>query len=170
MRTASAKRIKYLIVHCVPCGVLVVLACVGLSSCTQHSDGEVTTALVHIEATAQGQADDHSTASLPAILFTDTVKNLGIIAEGNAVEVEFAFVNSGTSALVLADVSTSCGCTVANDWPKTPIAPGAGARINVRFDSQGRTGENRKEISVISNTTPSTTTLVLMADVIGPTH
>lgn len=170
MKLVSANFLQSLFVYCAKSCGLLVLTCVGLSACTQDSDGEVTTALVHIEATAQGQTDDHSTASLPAILFTDTIKNLGIIAEGNAVDVEFAFVNSGTSALVLADVSTSCGCTVANDWPKTPIAPGAGATINVRFDSQGRTGENRKEISVISNTTPSTTTLVLMADVIGPTH
>lgn len=170
MRAVPAILSQSPFVYCAQSCGLLVLVCVGLSACTSHSEEEVTTALVHIEATAQGQTDNHSTASLPAILFTDTVKNLGIIAEGNAVEVEFAFVNSGTSALVLADVSTSCGCTVANDWPKTPIAPGAGATINVRFDSQGRTGENRKEISVISNTTPSTTILVLMADVIGPTH
>ena len=170
MRAVSANFKQSLSVKSAQCWGLLVLACVGLSACNQHSDAEVTTSLVHIEATAQGQSEDRLTAYLPAILFSDTVKNLGIIAEGNAVEVEFAFVNSGRSALVLADVSTSCGCTVANDWPKTPIAPGARATINVRFDSQGRTGENRKEISVISNTTPSTTTLVLMADVIGPTH
>lgn len=170
MKAVLAKFSQTLFGSCSQSCALLVIACLGFSACTQHSGEEVTTALVHIEATAQEQTDDPSTASLPAILFADTVKNLGIIAEGNAVEVEFAFVNSGTSALVLADVSTSCGCTVANDWPKTPIAPGAIATINVRFDSQGRTGENRKEISVISNTTPSITTLVLTADVIGPTH
>lgn len=147
----------------------VILACGSfIASCGMQDNGAVTTDLVHIAATASKPHGIHAAQSFPVITFEDTLIHLGIIAEGHAEEISYAFVNTGESALVLADVSTSCGCTVANDWPKTAIAPGQGAEINVRFDSQGRTGENRKEIFVVSNTTPSTTTLVLTADVIGP--
>ena len=38
----------------------------------------------------------------------------------------------------------------------------------VRFDSRGRVGANRKEVFVVTNAVPSTTTLVLNAEVIGP--
>lgn len=139
------------------------------NACQSPSSGEVTTSLVHIEASAQDQASGN-TRPMPAITFIDTLLDLGIIAEGNAHEMTFPFYNTGKAPLVLADVSTSCGCTVANDWPKTAIAPGQGSEITVRFDSQGRPGENRKEIFVVSNATPSTTTLVMTADVIGPSR
>ena len=140
-----------------------------MNACQSPPSDEVTTSLVHIEASAQDRVSV-STRPKPAIAFTDTLLDLGIIAEGNAQEITFPFYNNGKAPLVLADVSTSCGCTVANNWPKTAIAPGQGSEITVRFDSQGRPGENRKEIFVVSNATPSTTTLVITADVIGPSR
>lgn len=138
-------------------------------ACQSPSSGEVTTSLVHIAASAQDQASG-STRPMPAITFIDSLLDLGIIAEGNAQEITFPFYNTGEAPLVLADVSTSCGCTVANNWPKTAIAPGQGSEITVRFDSQGWPGENRKEIFVVSNATPSTTTLIITADVMGPSR
>jgi len=139
----------------------------SISACQIQSGDDVTTKMIHIEASASSAISD-VTRPMPSIAFNDTLMNLGIIAEGNIEEVTFPFFNNGQAPLVLADVSTSCGCTIANDWPKTAIAPGQGAEIKVRFNSQGRTGENKKEIFVVANTTPSTTTLILTADVIGP--
>ncbi len=139
----------------------------ALSSCQLESDKTVTTSVVHIAASAQNQ-DQIAARPMPVITFLDTLTNLGIMAEGNVKEVAFPFFNTGKAPLVLADVSTSCGCTIANDWPKQAIAPGQGSEITVRFNSQGRAGENRKEIFVVSNAELSTTTLVLTADVIGP--
>jgi hypothetical protein len=143
------------------------LILISVTSCQLQSDKKATTSLVHIAASAQNQGEEKY-RPMPAITFLDTLMNLGIMAEGNVKEVNFPFFNTGKAPLVLADVSTSCGCTVANDWPKTAIAPGQGDEISVRFNSQGRAGENRKEIFVVSNATFSTTTLVLTADVIGP--
>ncbi|MBV42954.1 MAG: hypothetical protein CL834_07965 [Crocinitomicaceae bacterium] len=139
----------------------------SMNSCQLERDKAVTTSVVHINATAQNQ-DLQKNRPMPAITFQDTLINLGIMAEGNVKEVTFPFLNTGKAPLVLADVSTSCGCTIANDWPKKAIAPGKGSEISVRFNSQGRTGENRKEIFVVSNAALSTVTLVLTADVIGP--
>lgn len=149
------------------------LACVAavlVLSLTACGDGntDVGTNLIHIPATASNVNSD--AAQLPAIAFEDTLISLGIITEGTQAEASFAFKNSGTAPLVLSDVSTSCGCTLAEQWPRAPIAPGETAEIAVRFDSRNRVGSNRKEIFVVTNAVPSTTTLVVTAEVIGPSN
>ena len=149
------------------------LACVAavlVLSLTACGDGntDVGTNLIHIPATASNVSSD--AVPLPSIAFEDTLISLGIITEGTQAEASFAFKNSGTAPLVLSDVSTSCGCTLAEQWPRAPIAPGETAEIAVRFDSRNRVGSNRKEIFVVTNAVPSTTTLVVTAEVIGPSN
>lgn len=145
-------------------------ACAAFVFCTTGCDwgesGSVSTDLIHIPATA-------STATpipvdVPAIAFTDTLVELGIVSEGTQADVVFSFQNTGDAALILSDVSTSCGCTLAEQWPREPIQPGGYGEVAVRFDSRGRVGANRKEVFVVTNAVPSTTTLVLTAEVIGP--
>ena len=92
----------------------------------------------------------------------------GVVSEGTQVDVVFSFQNTGSAPLILSDVSTSCGCTLAEQWPREPIEPGDNGEVAVRFDSRGRVGANRKEVFVVTNAVPSTTTLVLNAEVIGP--
>lgn len=128
---------------------------------------DVGTHLIHIPATASGSSIP---IDLPKIAFQDTLIALGIITEGTQADARFAFKNAGTAPLVLSDVSTSCGCTLAEQWPRAPIAPGESAEIVVRFDSRNRVGTNQKEIFVVTNAVPSTTTLALTAQVIGPSN
>ena len=139
----------------------------GLMACG-GSGNDVGTDLIHIPATASDVGN--RAADLPAIAFEDTLIPLGIITEGTQAGAIFAFKNTGTAPLILSDVSTSCGCTLAEQWPRAPIAPGEKAEIAVRFDSRNRVGANRKEIFVVTNAVPSTTTLVLTSEVIGPTN
>jgi len=56
-----------------------------------------------------------------------------------AVEAGFAFRNAGETPVTIADVRTSCGCTVAALERKT-CAPGESGRIDVRFRFGARTG------------------------------
>src|SRR4051812_42817813 len=46
--------------------------------------------------------------------------NFGTIKQGDKVEYDFNFVNSGKEPLVITDAHGSCGCTVPT-WPKEPI-------------------------------------------------
>ncbi len=69
--------------------------------------------------------------------------------EGGAVTHTFGFTNSGTTPVAIDRVATTCGCTTP-DYPKTPIAPGATARIEVVFDPRGMPGEFSKVVTVIS--------------------
>ena len=134
--------------------------------CNWSEAGNVGTDLIHIPATASTAAS--TPMNVPAIAFTDTLVELGIVSEGTQADVVFAFQNTGDAALILSDVSTSCGCTLAEQWPREPVQPGGIGEVAVRFDSRGRVGANRKEVFVVTNAVPSTTTLVLTAEVIGP--
>jgi Protein of unknown function (DUF1573) len=80
-----------------------------------------------------------------------TYKDLGKVKEGTVVEVAYRFKNTGNHNLVVADVTAGCGCTTP-DKPQEPIAPGAEGVIKAKFNSQGRVGENRKDVSVTANT------------------
>lgn len=87
------------------------------------------------------------------IAWTQTERNLGIIEEGQKVEVVFEFTNKGKKPLVIKNVTATCGCTVP-EIPKEPVMPGQKGLIKAVFDSQGRPGVNNKTITVESNTQP----------------
>jgi hypothetical protein len=52
------------------------------------------------------------------VVWLDTVyKELGKVKEGELLELSWRFKNTGTKPFIIANVATSCGCTVA-DKPK----------------------------------------------------
>lgn len=100
------------------------------------------------------------------IKFEKELIDFGRLTDGERVTCSFKFVNSGKSDLIISSVSGNCGCTVA-DYPKEPIAPGAEGQITVTYDSSNSSGMRiSKEVSVLANTSPSTTKLRIVAEVI----
>lgn len=93
--------------------------------------------------------------------FEDMEYDFGEVTEGKQVKYTFKFKNTGDQNLVLINVKGSCGCTVPEEWPKNPIAPGETGEIKVNFDSQGRVGNVRKNVRVEANTNPSLNILTL---------
>ncbi|MBP1629548.1 MAG: hypothetical protein H6Q15_441 [Bacteroidetes bacterium] len=101
-----------------------------------------------------------------SIKFEKELIDFGRLTDGERVTCSFKFVNSGKSDLIISSVSGNCGCTVA-DYPKEPIAPGAEGQITVTYDSSNSSGMRiSKEVSVLANTSPSTTKLRIVAEVI----
>ena len=82
----------------------------------------------------------------------------------------FEFVNNGPGKALLADVSTTCGCTVAQTWPREPLAPGTTGRIDVTFDTHEKSGAQDKVVSVVGNTNPGIVRLHLVGNVVSPTN
>ena len=83
-----------------------------------------------------------------------TMQNLGMVKEGQVVEVSYRFKNSGNKNLVIENVSASCGCTVP-EKPEKPFAPGEEGVIRAKFDSRGRgKGIAEKMVYVKANTNP----------------
>lgn len=87
---------------------------------------------------------------LTTIEWKEKVINYGKIKEGEKLDVEFKFTNTGTHPLVISRVEPSCGCTVA-EIPKEPIQPGKEGRIHGSFDSNGRMSTQHKTLLVYAN-------------------
>jgi Protein of unknown function (DUF1573) len=85
--------------------------------------------------------------------FSEERYNFGKVKAGIKVRHVFKFKNTGKNPLVIANASSSCGCTVPT-WPKEPIAPGKGGEIVVEFDSAGKIGGQSKRVAVVANTDP----------------
>jgi hypothetical protein len=62
----------------------------------------------------------------------------------------FTFKNTGNQPLLISEVRVTCGCTTP-DWTKMPVAPGQTGFITAQFNSTGRSGQNHKVITVVSN-------------------
>lgn len=136
-----------------------------LCSCS-HRTGEekISSDVVMNPNTASGKAD---ISKLPAFKFEEDVHDFGKIIEGEMVAFEFKFTNSGKSDLVIANVSTSCGCTVPI-YTKAPIHPGGQGTIKVTFNSTGKRGYQTKNILIAANTQPNVTELRIKAQVVSP--
>ena len=90
-------------------------------------------------------------ARYTSIQWLDSTKDFGTVPEGQKINVDFRFRNTGTTPLVITQVRPSCGCTIA-EQPQEPIAPGAEGHISAIFNSQGHPGANRKTLFVTANT------------------
>jgi uncharacterized cupredoxin-like copper-binding protein len=86
----------------------------------------------------------------PAIAFASNAHDFGTVTEGEMLEHEFTIRNDGASPLIIKDVMTSCGCTVAAP-EKTALEPGESAGLLVEFDTKNRRGRTTRTITVVSN-------------------
>ena len=89
---------------------------------------------------------------LPILKFDFDTYDFGQVTDGEIVEVDYTFKNTGESNLIIYDASASCGCTVP-EYPKDKeIKPGESGVIKARFDSSGQTGKQVKSITLTTNT------------------
>ena len=86
----------------------------------------------------------------PAIAFKDKLYDFGVIAQGDTVEYTFEFENIGTAPLKILSARGSCGCTVPS-YSKEEIAPGAKGEVFVRFNSAGKSGQQNKTVTLVTN-------------------
>jgi hypothetical protein len=107
--------------------------------------------------TKNGEVDKENMA---AIKFDHTYFSFDTIQEGQTVEHVYPFKNTGKKDLLIADVTTSCGCTVPY-YPDKPISPGNGDEIKVVFDSEDKVGHQDKKISIFANTYPNETQITI---------
>lgn len=77
--------------------------------------------------------------------------DFGVINEGDKVEHIFKFKNLGKTDLLVVNAQASCGCTVP-EWTKQPIKPGDFGEVKIIFNSTGKPGEQRKAVTLTTNT------------------
>ncbi len=106
-----------------------------------------------------------SNAAAPVMTFAEMEHDFGNIKPGAVVKHTFTFKNTGKSPLIISSASATCGCTTP-DWTKEPVAPGAEGKIDVQFDSHGKTGQQSKTITIEANTQPSTNQIAIKTNIL----
>ena len=133
------------------------------SCSSDKATDQIDSSMVNVSQSGNGS----SSSALPQIKFDETIHDFGKISQGERVKTSFLFNNVGKSNLIISNVSTTCGCTIA-DYPKDPIAPGKGGKIEVEFNSEGKSGNVERKITVVSNCEPNATSLTIKSLVIVP--
>ena len=105
----------------------------------------------------------HNNAS---IHFNQTEHDFGTLPLKKETSFSFEFSNPGETALVIYNVTTSCGCTAA-EWTKIPVKSGKTGYINVKYDA-AFPGVFNKEITVHYNGTDSPVILQIKGEVQYP--
>ena len=88
----------------------------------------------------------------PEIQFDFDTYDFGEVKDGEVVEVDFNFTNTGKSDLIIFDASASCGCTVPEYPQNINIEPGQKNKLKVRFDTSNKPGKQMKSVTLTTNT------------------
>jgi len=107
---------------------------------------------VKSENVAQAAQRDAVAKNFAAITFDKTEHDFGTINEGDQVETTFKFTNTGTAPLLISNIKGSCGCTVPDNYPKQPIAPGASGEFSVKYNSTNKPNLKTNTVTVTANT------------------
>ena len=92
----------------------------------------------------------YSQRTVAKIFAQQSEYDFGIIKAGEIVTHDFIILNNGGDKLIINNVRAGCGCTAVKP-EKSILLPGESTKINVKFDSNGRTGQQKKFVYVDSN-------------------
>jgi hypothetical protein len=104
--------------------------------------------------------------SEPVMHFDTLEHDFGTIIEGERVVCYFDYINHGGSDLVITSVDATCGCTTPG-WSSEPLKPGESESLELIFDASGRSGSQRKIVTVQSNASNKQVRLTIRANVIN---
>ena len=147
--------------------LLVISGALSIIACSENDDrvnqgetleGVRTENISDIIRMPVSASDSTDTSALAKFFFDETTFNFDTIYEGDIVEHNFRFKNTGKTSLLINDVRSPCGCTVPT-WPKEAIPPGEEGEIFVKFNSQGKPGRQTKGVTLFANTYPNKTML-----------
>lgn len=137
-----------------------------LASCNSQNNqgGESGSAATPMEQAGAKVAAGGTDEGGAVLEVAEEAYDFGTVKEGEKVEHEFTFTNTGSSPLILSNVQASCGCTTP-EYSKNPIAPGEQGSVKVVFNSAGQLGKQHKVITIASNAATRNTLLHLRGEV-----
>lgn len=142
--------------------IYTLLVCSALLSCGPDTTTK-TISTNEISNSASSEGGDKSDAA--NIEFNEAEFDFGKIIQGEKVSHAFYFKNTGKKNLIISTAAGSCGCTVP-EYPKEPILPGQSGKIDVVFNSEGKSGLQEKTITIVTNCEPATRILRIKTEII----
>ena len=138
------------------------LSLVAFTSCKEDASSKIKD-----ENVAQAAERDANSGKLPVLEFDKTEHDFGNIENGTPVETVFTYKNVGESPLVVTDIKSTCGCTVPQDWDRTPLATGESSTFTVKFNGKGN-GMTTKSLTVVANTAKGNEVVRIKANINNP--
>ncbi len=87
------------------------------------------------------------------LTFNEKEYDYGMIYQGDVVQHDFSFTNTGDANLVIKSADATCGCTTPK-YSFMPIKPGETGKIGVTFNSTGKLGTHKPMITLVTNASP----------------
>ena len=152
--------------------ILSVLIATCFGSCkkaaTSLDNNEKSTTTTETSVTETPQVEDTvdttKVTKSTEMTFEKVEHDFGKINQGDKVDYNFKFKNTGTADLIISSAKGSCGCTVP-EYPKEAVKPGESGEIKVSFNSDGKSGEQSKTVSIFANTVKGTEILTIKASI-----
>jgi hypothetical protein len=140
----------------VPGGILAGLILLALACGRQNGSQEQRSGVNELKGQeAQGE---------PLMVFDTLIHDFGTIIEGESVVCYFDYGNEGGEDLLITAVEATCGCTTPN-WSREPLEPGEKETLEIIFDASGRSGLQRKLVTIKSNASNQVVQLTIRAKV-----
>ncbi len=93
----------------------------------------------------------------------DTIE-LGTVKSGEIVQYQLGVRNTDSVAMLILDVTSSCGCT-ALDFDTVPILPGDTGFVTIQYDSKDQSGSQLKMVRLFTSLDPQPHLILVHATV-----
>ena len=108
--------------------------------------------LVPVACGQAPEAPDDTPAGKPKLVVEKQTVDLGSVKEDAKVDAVFLLENTGDANLVIERVRTSCGCTTVKLSEEEKTIPAGGKQaVTARFNTKGRSGKQKKYVTITSN-------------------
>ena len=122
----------------------------------------ITVMVVTLAATAV-QMD---AADGPKLMVPEKIMDMGMVAQGATLSVDFEIANEGDETLEIKAVRPTCGCTVA-EYDRE-IAPGSKGYVKAKLETRDFSGPISKSILIMTNDPQDPTLTVVIKTVVHP--
>lgn len=102
----------------------------------------------------------------PQMIVPEMLKDMGTVAQGEVVDVEFEIANEGNETLEIKAVRPTCGCTVA-DFDRE-VEPGKSGYIKAKLETRDFSGPISKSILVMTNDPQNPTVTLVIKTTVHP--
>jgi hypothetical protein len=127
-------------------GLITIVSC--QSESTENTPGKKP---LDVPATIDADGAVMDSSNLTTVQWIDSLVDFGTVKDGEKVNINFRFKNTGDKPLIVQSVVPGCGCTVP-EYTKEPVMPGAEGFIKAVFNSVGQPPTVHKSINVAMNT------------------
>ena len=112
----------------------------------------------------QGSPTTQETTDTTTYSVNTTFHDFGVISAGDIVGYTYTITNTGEYNLHIKNVKTDCACTQI-EVEKMVVTPGESSKIDIEFNSAGRSGVQIKEFSIFANVKEERIKLYFTTDV-----